>query len=63
MRLTNENKTLECRGNCEMEDYLIMLFNKDYYKLSKMIDGKCICDNCPFEKVYNKLAEYEDLYS
>lgn len=60
MRYTTEQSTAQCRVlSCPVRDYLIKLFNMSEIELSNKLFFH-ICDVCPFEEVYNKLAEYED---
>lgn len=53
-RMTRTLDNFPCRiKNCPMENYLIDEFDIPTENYS-------ICDNCPFEKIVNKLAELED---
>lgn len=53
-RLTRDKDEWPCRmaGGCPAESWII--------NHSGDVDG-AICEDCPFEKYINKLAEYEDL--
>lgn len=53
-RLTRTKDEYECRMSnpCPAEDWM-----HDTYGLYPQTS---ICDDCPFEKYINKLAEYED---
>jgi hypothetical protein len=52
-RLTRAKDQYPCRiKECPMEDYIYDLMGEYPYNQ---------CDDCPFEKIMNKLAEYEDL--
>lgn len=56
MRLTRVKDEYPCRiKECEAEDWIEELTGCSAYNF----DGT-ICDNCPFEKYINKLAECED---
>lgn len=57
-RLTREKDQWKCRiaGGCPVEEWIdnhgiIVDESNDYF-----------CEDCPFEKYINKLAEYEDKY-
>lgn len=55
-RLTREKDKWECRvSDCYAEDWMHSLYGK-YPDLNDNI-----CEDCPFVKVINRLAEYEDL--
>ncbi len=55
VRLTRVKDQYPCRiaGGCPAESWIESLG----YDLDKMGE---MCNNCPFEKYINKLAEYED---
>lgn len=52
-RLTREKDEYSCRikGGCEAEEWM-------WWKYGEYPDD--ICKGCPFKKIINKLAEYED---
>ncbi len=52
-RLTREKDEYPCRikGGCEAEEWM-------WQKYGKYPDN--ICKGCPFKKIINKLAKYED---
>lgn len=56
-RLTRPIDNFPCRlaGPCVAEDWM-----KNIYNEYPPLKGKSICDNCPFETIINRLAEYED---
>lgn len=55
-RLTNPNKKYECRPpHCEVEEWMYDMY--DEYPSEIHQD---LCESCPFIKIINKLAEYED---
>lgn len=57
MRLTRVKDQYPCRvKDCDAEEWIEELTGCSSYSF----DGT-ICDNCPFEKYINKLAEYEDI--
>ena len=55
-RLTREKDEYECRiaGGCPAEDWIESVAGNIY----KWNEDPC--DNCPFEKYINRLAEFED---
>lgn len=56
-RLTRVKDEWECRlaEPCPMEDWIT-----DDLGISLDMLRECVCDNCPFIKYINKLADYED---
>lgn len=57
MRLTRVKDQYPCRiKDCDAEEWIEELTGCSSYNFNSAI----ICDNCPFEKYINKLAEYED---
>ena len=55
-RLTNLNKKYECRlRDCEVEEWMYDIYDKYPFEIHQ--DP---CKGCPFMKIVNKLAEYED---
>ena len=51
-RLTQPTKDYECRmKNCAAEDWMFELYGEF---------PKDVCEKCPFQKLVNRLAEYED---
>lgn len=51
-RLTQPTKDYECRmKNCAAEDWMYYIFGEF---------PKDVCEKCPFQKLVNRLAEYED---
>lgn len=58
MRLTREKDEYECRiASCLVEDWIEEITGITIYNWKS---DKNVCDNCPFEKYINKLAEFED---
>ena len=57
-RLTRAKDQYECRiaGGCPAEDWIEDIID---YKPHKWAEEPC--DNCPFEKYINRLAEMEDM--
>ena len=54
-RMTNKSKDYECRiDECMAEEWMLKLY-EDYSDYEKFF-----CDDCPFEKYINRLAELED---
>lgn len=52
-RMTDNNKNHVCRiDKCMAEDWMFDLYGN--------YSDKFVCDNCPFEKYINHLAELED---
>lgn len=55
-RLTNPNKKYGCRlPDCEVDEWMY-----DIYDEYPSIIHQNPCKGCPFIKIVNKLAEYED---
>lgn len=53
MRLTREKDEYECRIMvCCAEEWMKKLYG--------IFPPESLCDNCPFESLVNKLAEFED---
>ena len=58
MRLTREKDEYECRiASCFAEDWIEEITGITIYNWKSDTN---VCDNCPFEKYINKLAEFED---
>ena len=57
IRLTRPKDEWECRlaGACTVEDWIM-----DNLGVSLDMLKENVCDNCPFIKHINKLADYED---
>ena len=56
-RITRQKDNFPCRfkGGCPAEEWIRDITDTEYNKWQKQV-----CDNWPFEKYINKLAEYED---
>lgn len=56
-RLTRRKDEFSCRfkGGCPAEKWMMEVTDTPYLYWRREA-----CDNCPFEKYINKLAEYED---
>lgn len=56
-RLTRHLDEFPCRlaESCQAEEWMRSLY-KEYPPEAMMT----VCDNCPFETIINRLAEYED---
>ena len=57
-RLTRQKDNFPCRfkGGCPAEEWIKNITDVHYSDWKEDV-----CDNCPFEKYINKLAEYEDM--
>lgn len=57
-RLTNRSDKNPCRIiDCWAEEWIANLTGTTF---SNWNSDEDVCDNCPFEKYINRLAEYED---
>ena len=59
-RLTGRERDCECYigENCPAEDWMYEVTGAPFVSWNPKT---YICDNCPFMKYINKLAEYEDM--
>lgn len=56
-RLTRHTDDFLCRlKHCTAEEWMLDVTDTIY-----LYWRKDVCDNCPFMKIVNKLAEYEDM--
>lgn len=57
-RLTHRSDKNPCRIiDCLAEDWIVNLTGTTF---SNWNSNEDVCDNCPFEKYINRLAEFED---